>query len=87
MSDRDPFFLTPTEHPNAPPKLRAKAGRIRRKAVKALGPAPATLEGWRSGYLRAVEAEEGLDIDAEYQRLVDEMREVAGKRLHRRGAS
>lgn len=84
MSDPLPFEK-PTEHINAPQRLRAKAARIRRKAVKALGPAPATLSAARACYLKFCESE-SVDLDLELQTIVDSIHEAAGRRLHRRRA-
>ena len=76
-------FDRASDHPNAPPRLKRKAARQKRKAALAARAAPTTLDGWRAGYFRACESFDA-DLDEEMQLIVDGLHELAGERLARR---
>jgi hypothetical protein len=83
-----------TDHPNAPPRLRAKARRQRKRETlqhyhKLLATLPRTVEGARRFYLEIV-ARHVADIDAEMTAVVDGLQRIAdqpeAERLKRRAA-
>ena len=76
-------FNRPSDHPNAPPRLKSKAARQKRKADLAARAAPTTLGGWRAGYFRACESFDA-DLDEEMRLIVDGLHELAGKPLARK---
>jgi hypothetical protein len=85
-------FEKATEHPNAPPRLRAAARRQRKRETlqayhQLLATLPRTVEGARRFYLQIV-ARHVVDIDAEMQAVVDGLQRIASQpdseRLRRR---
>jgi hypothetical protein len=74
-----------SDHPNAPPKLRQKAARQKAKAAKLSRMAPATVEGWRAGYINVCKV--GCpDIDTELGLVIDAFHEIAGNRMQAQAA-
>ena len=85
-------FEKASEHPNAPPRLRAQARRQRKRETlqhyhHLLATLPRNIEGARRFYLEIV-ARHVVDIDAEMQAVVDGLQRIASQpdseRLRRR---
>lgn len=83
-------YEQPTEHPNAPKKLRAKARRLKRRATlqeysQQLARLPKNIEGARRFYLQFA-AKPDVDLDEEMRLVVDALQNISGKRDQQRGA-
>ena len=77
-------FEQATEHPNAPPRLRAKARRQRKRETlqayhQLLATLPRTVEGARRFYVEVV-ARHVVDLNAELEAVVDALQRLQERR-------
>ena len=77
-------FEKATEHPNAPPRLRAKARRQRKRETlqhyhQLLATLPRTVEGARRFYLEVV-SRHPVDLNAELEAVVDALQRLQERR-------